>query len=152
MNNQTIDGVPREAIKTLLAGRGGSAQADAARTLRSLLEAPAGSKDGSEVERLIALCLQKDAVISEMNRIYSALHDAATDCADTLYCQSSQGADALEVLRSLLKSGLPAAQPQGEQGAWLDQASGAIVTYKLKSLLCESGFEIPLYAEQHKQK
>ena len=31
--------------------------------------------------------------------------------------------------------------------AWLDQVSGAIVTHKLKPMLCESGFEIPLYAE-----
>lgn len=42
----------------------------------------------------------------------------------------------------------PAAQPQGEPVAWLDQVSGAIVTHKLKPLLCESGFETPLYAEQ----
>lgn len=38
--NQMIDGVPRAAIETLLAGRGGSAQADAARTLRALLDEP----------------------------------------------------------------------------------------------------------------
>lgn len=32
--------------------------------------------------------------------------------------------------------------------AWLDKESGAIITAKLKPLLCEDGFEIPLYAEQ----
>lgn len=32
--------------------------------------------------------------------------------------------------------------------AWLDKESGAIITAKLKPILCEDGFEIPLYAEQ----
>lgn len=32
--------------------------------------------------------------------------------------------------------------------AWLDKESGAIITAKLKPLLCEDWFEIPLYAEQ----
>ena len=32
--------------------------------------------------------------------------------------------------------------------AWLDKESGAIITAKLKPLICEGGFEIPLYAEQ----
>lgn len=36
--------------------------------------------------------------------------------------------------------------PCQELVAWLDRESGAIVTDKLKPLLCESGFDIPLYA------
>ncbi len=34
---------------------------------------------------------------------------------------------------------------RGEAVAWLDRESGALVTDKLKPLLCETGFDIPLY-------
>ena len=59
---------------------------------------------------------------------------------------------AITELRALLDKEVDgdshAPKKQGEPVAWLDKESGAIITAKLKPILCEDGFEIPLYAEQ----
>lgn len=48
--NKTIDGVPRAAIEIMLSGKGGPAQAAAARELRDLLDATAENAQWVSVE------------------------------------------------------------------------------------------------------
>lgn len=77
--NQTIDGVPRELLESFARDAAYSPNAIMrlrAEQARALLDSPAGDTEGDEVEKLIALCLQKDAVIAEMDRIYSELKAA----------------------------------------------------------------------------
>lgn len=96
----------------------------------------------TELDAAKATISQLQGLVAELRALLDAPAKAEfsiPDCPDCACVQDGQ---------CLCIPSKPAAQRQGEPVAWLDQVSGAIVTHKLKPLLCEQGFEIPLYAEQ----
>lgn len=94
--------------------------------MRSLLE-----KDGEEMT-------DKQSTVDVSRELFEAILD---DPRLVVAMPSSLIAQ----IKAILAATPEQAVDVGEPVAWLDEESGAIVTEKLKHVLCEDGFEIPLY-------